>query len=646
MNVILDAHWHVYAVAGVLVALLFYFFTNFVTPAKKVSKLLTSVYSKIESDNAPFGQDLGKYFAGDENLRHLWAEFSETLHPIRDVNPETGIEELIALRATIPAETFFSDNALVDHHVKAEFFKHLPGIFTGVGIIGTFAGLLYGLSQFTVSADPNVARQSLDVLLRSVTEAFVVSGVAIMLAMVVTFFEKQILVGLYGDARRLTQAIDERFKAGVGEEYLARLVGASEQSATHSAHLKDALVGDLKAILSELTERQIRAMSESNVALGKQITDSVTGALAQPLEKLATATESVRGDQGQAVQQLVADLLTQFSSRVEGLFGDQLTGISQLQQQTIESLQEAVKQLREMASTVEGAGQRASSALAEKMTESIEKIDSRQRELAEELQRFVTETRKQVESANEEAQKKTRELVNLLSSNVSDAVTKLSSGSEAAVGAMSTQVNEMSARLIDAVAQMANAVERLESVSIDAINRMVSGADSLAIAADDFAKAGQGVTGVLDRTQVFAGQLSKSSEALLTAGEALQSLLRDYQTTRDVTARMMDVLKQSIESAKREATLTSDVLQRIEGSAAKLASAQQDADEYLGKVTEVLAAAHQSFADSVNRTLNSGNREFVDTISRATKMLGETIQELESALNAVSPNGSEARRSR
>lgn len=48
----------------------------------------------------------------------------------------------MALRATVPAETFFTEQALVDTPLRTEFFKHVPGILTGIGIIGTFYGLL------------------------------------------------------------------------------------------------------------------------------------------------------------------------------------------------------------------------------------------------------------------------------------------------------------------------------------------------------------------------------------------------------------------------------------------------------------------------------------------------------------------------
>ena len=632
MNFVLNAHWHVYAVAGVLVLLLLYFLLGFCWPAIRVGRRLARTRKAIDATEGGDTADLTPVFQDDDDLRHLWAEFRETLHEVRTVNPRSGMEEIAALRATVPAETFFTDDALVDHNVKAEFFKHLPGIFTWIGIIGTFAGLLYGLGQFTVSEDPSKARESLDLLLRAVTEAFVVSGSAILLAMVVTFIEKRALVTLYGRVRRLTQAIDERFKAGVGEEYLARLVGASEQSATHSAQLKDALVGELKTILVEISERQIASFSASQVQLGHHISDSVATSLKQPLERLASATETVRGDQGQAVQQLMADLLAQFSMKLEGLFGGQITGIQQMQQQTIDALREAVGQLKQMSATVEGAGQKASETLMEKLNETLHKLDQRQLVMTEEMRKFVQEIRTLVGESQTESHKELQKLLGELAAQTTAAVGSLSERSQTAVGAMGTQVEGLSTRVGEAITQMSTAVARLETVTTDAITRMNSGAETLAIAADDFARAGLGVTGALSQAQTLTGQLTQSSQALASASGSMETLLADYRTTRDTVAQMLATVRATVEAARREASLTEDVVKRLETSAAKLATAQGEADAYLEKVTDVLGTAHQTFADAVTRSLTTGNREFVAAISQATKLLSETIHELDAAL--------------
>ena len=46
---------------------------------------------------------------------------------------------------------------------------------------------------------------------------------------------------------------------------------------------------------------------------------------------------------------------------------------------------------------------------------------------------------------------------------------------------------------------------------------------------------------------------------------------------------------------KREASLTSDILARIDSASQKLGQAQKDTEEYLDGVSEVLTSAHDEF---------------------------------------------------
>jgi ABC-type transporter Mla subunit MlaD len=632
-----DLPWYVYVTFGLLVIGTFSFIALFCWPAWKVSRRLKRAFQAIKSDRLSGSLDIGQAFGEHEQLKHPWSEFRETLHEERSNNAVTGVVDIIALRATVPAATFFTEENMVGAPLRADFFKHLPGIFTGIGIIGTFTGLLFGLHDFRVSDNAGMVRDSLGHLLRGVSEAFTISAFAIALAMILTLCEKLILVNLYARLRSITQAVDERYKAGIGEEYLARLVGATEESATQGKILRDALVGDLKTILTELTERQITAFGQSQERLGAHISESVTTQLKEPLERLAAVSASVRGDQGAAVQQLMADLLARFTDRIENLFGGQMSGIQEMQQQTIAALRDAVGQLQRMSQTVEGAGQKASEALTERLNETLHKLDQRQLVMTEEVRKFVHEIRSLVGESQTESHQRLQTLLTDLARQTGTLVGELSEKSQSAVDAMGTHVEGLSGRVEEAVTQIATAIGKLESVTTDAIGRMNSSAETLALAADDFARAGNGVSGVLTQAQGLTGQLTQSATSLTAASGSMETLLADYRATRDTVAQMLEVVKSTVEAARREASLTTDILQRLDSSAEKLAVAQHAADEYLQKITDVLATSHQAFADSVSRTLNSGNREFLDAISTATKMLRETIMELDGVLTSAVP---------
>jgi hypothetical protein len=329
---------HIVFIGGVITALFLAFLWKYLVPGWRFWFKLKTTIKNIHEIKAQGLSDPGEAFKHDRVLSHLWNEYTETLHKQRLPNSLTAIEEVVAIRSTLPAEAFFSPQTLIDSRLHTEFFKHLPGLFTGVGIIGTFWGLINGLQSFEVSENPGVVRESLDGLLHGVHEAFLVSASAIALAMIVTFLEKWLLSGLHRQVQELCYLVDSFFEAGAGEEYLARLVNASEESASQSKILKDALVGELKQILSEITQQQISATHESQQRMAEKLVDSIETGIRQPISQLVDGFGVQHQRSSDNLSSVLSDVLTAFMQKTEDIFGGQITGINMLQQKTIESL--------------------------------------------------------------------------------------------------------------------------------------------------------------------------------------------------------------------------------------------------------------------------------------------------------------------
>jgi hypothetical protein len=111
----------------------------------QLSSALRIVKALRSNKTPPSPKDVGKAFKV-EPLRHLWDEYADTLHELRKAG--SGAAALTEVRATVPAEAMFTRDVLVDGRLFDDFTRHLPGVLTGLGIVGTFAGLLDGLASF------------------------------------------------------------------------------------------------------------------------------------------------------------------------------------------------------------------------------------------------------------------------------------------------------------------------------------------------------------------------------------------------------------------------------------------------------------------------------------------------------------------
>lgn len=96
-----------------------------------------------------------------------------------------------------------------------------------MGIIGTFTGLIAGLVGFDVS-NPERVQAELSQLVQTVGHAFLVSALAITLAMVFTWIEKSVLTGRYRQVEELQQWLDTLFAPQAGAQWMERLTLATE----------------------------------------------------------------------------------------------------------------------------------------------------------------------------------------------------------------------------------------------------------------------------------------------------------------------------------------------------------------------------------------------------------------------------------
>jgi hypothetical protein len=603
-----------------------------------------------------------KAFSKDKRLSHLWKEYYESLHQQRE--ERDGQMVVVATRSTTPAEMFFSSQFVVDSRLRTEFFKHLPGLFTGIGIIGTFWGLIDGLREFKVSENALTVRASLESLMHSVGEAFLVSASAIAVAMFVTLLEKLLLASLYKRTEDIAHAIDASFEAGAGEEYLSRLVKSSEESASQSKILKDALVKELGELLRELTSAQIQASTqaareqvaatrEDNQALGKTIATSIQESLKGPLEEIASSVKTASGDQSATAARMLQDVMASFSQRLNELFGGQISGLSDLNQQTAKSIQEAVSTLQTLVANMEASSQRSADAMAQRMAEAVEKMEARQEAMNAQSAAFIDQIRQLVASSQSETNQKLQTTLEAIGAQVGAMLSNLNDSQKqvfdsnlareqamndrasSAVSAMSDSVETVIKELGAATAQMAQSVDTLAQTTSTSVAKMNVGAELLGTASREFATAGERVSNVLGQAANVSAKLVEVSGGLTTGASAVQEVLRDYRLHRDAVAQLVTELRSTVESAKREASLTSDVLSRIEGAAAKLGVAQQQADEYLAGVSKVLGEAHTTFAAEVKRTLNTANSEFHTKLTQAVGMLSSSVGELEVTLAAM-----------
>jgi len=609
----------VWGLIGIAVTLLLAFLVFYAIPGirlwwqlRKVAKRLGRLQSE---PRATLRDKLNDAFARTRCF-HAWSEFEETLHDQYDLR--NGERQIRDVRATAPSEGFLNPESIIDPRLGSEFFRHLPGIFTGLGIIGTFYGLIQGLIAFDPNVDAEKLKVSLGGLFANVEHAFVFSMAAITLAMVVTFAEKVLYAKCVKWLGLTAANLDSLFRSGLGEEYLSDLVHASQDNATQTRQLKESLVQDLKELLVGLTERQITATREMSAEIGRQI----EGSLKDPLASIAETVRQASGQQATAASATLEALMQAFIDRMQETLGGQLSGLSEMLRASTHSMGEVESTLRSLVADMQRTSSESTTGMQRAVHSLIERMQAEQQRQAEQSAAGIGDLLGKVGTAVEQIARQQQDLREQSQQDLS----RLAEAMQARVDLLANSNQH-------AQEQSASLAQTMSEVSTRAIAGMEDGAKAVA-------EALQGVQRATAQLETLTGQMAslqgafddsarRLADSSASVGGATQSLSAVVGSL-GTTAQRFERLGTTIE---QEAGARSGMLEDIRALTGQARNTGQSLAQLTEDVHEKLAGSIAAFGDAVTKTLDQNLHVYNKQLSDAVHVLGEAFNELAETLD-------------
>jgi hypothetical protein len=268
-------------------------------------------------------------------INHYWSEFWETVVISKNRNGEDQLFN------TLDAEYFFNDENLINNQIDIRYYNTIPSILTGLGILGTFLGLMMGLSQLDLgSSDPDKLREGITGLLGGATIAFSTSVWGIFSSIIFNILEKKSIKKLSVVVSEIKKSIDELFDRKTPEKWLSEIHKESSEQSTQLKRFNDDLVlGIAEALemalaqkLSPSLDKLGEAISNLNNAGVQGITESIQKSAGGEFERVAEIMKGVgdsmktTADYGQKIQADLEDSLNKnindFSNKIEDVFKD------------------------------------------------------------------------------------------------------------------------------------------------------------------------------------------------------------------------------------------------------------------------------------------------------------------------------------
>lgn len=278
-------------------------------------------------------EEINKSLTNDDLIGHYWSEFWESVVITQNKNGEDQVFN------TIDAHHFFNEDNLINHQINIRLYNALPGILTGLGILGTFLGLIFGLSKIDlITSDPSQLRDGIRGLLEGATIAFSTSIWGISFSILFNILEKWGINKLGTKVDSIQRKIDKLFDRKTNEEWLYEIKNESVEQSAQLKRFNDdlaitiasALEEKLAEKLSPSLDKLLKAIEGLNNAGVQSISESITKSAGNEFERVAEIMREVgksmqtTANHGQSIQSDLENSLNKninkFSTKIEEVF--------------------------------------------------------------------------------------------------------------------------------------------------------------------------------------------------------------------------------------------------------------------------------------------------------------------------------------
>jgi len=410
---------------------------------KQIRKMLKSLKA-FETDAAIDRSEfvaISDLFLTNNVLKHQWREFEECVVIDR---LSDGTEQY---RNTVAANDFFNFEDVVNtanswtFDIKFNFFNVVPNLLTGLGILGTFIGIINGLQ-----ADPNVATASvggidINTFIGGLRGSFGTSICGLFLATFFTLVEKLKMDRCEHIVNELSQEIDRLFKRKVEQEYLLNISNALEE--------QNSTLKTLAAEIGGEVIKGITGMGIDTVDIGDNVKEGISQGFTRLGENLGEINDLHKTYQDSAKiiieeSKNVGIAVTYLNKAVQGYSGN-LNDTSAKFVSASEKLEalnvQQTKQIESFGSTTENIIKAAelSNGSIDKLVSTKEEFQTAFSKTSSDLEQMVSSFSTLVDEYNSKTQGALTNTFTAIDTEMSKAVTSLGKG----IGEMSEGVDNM-----------------------------------------------------------------------------------------------------------------------------------------------------------------------------------------------------------
>lgn len=265
-----------------------------------------------------------------------WREYQKTF-------VEVGDESLTQEEAS----TFFQKETLLARWVSLRYWRALPSLLIGIGILGTCIGLSLCVMNFE-SETTDVLLRGIEALLTCMVAALSTTIWGLMLSILFSIYEKHLFGSFFLWVDKLSQRLDERYR--VSYWYLRECLQRREEEI-----LKDLLLScrEEEKPPPSIEARAVHLSKESLESLNTLMAETMDKGSRASLEKIERLKEPLEGLSVDSMDRIV-DRIGESTDRIIEVLGHTLSGITKREEEVEEKRLHIQEKLEESMRGIRG----------------------------------------------------------------------------------------------------------------------------------------------------------------------------------------------------------------------------------------------------------------------------------------------------
>ena len=487
---------------------------------------------------------LDKIFESNDKLfKKAWQEFKESL-----VIPERRK----VVYKTDEASLFFSEDRLLGQSVNLRFWNSLPALLVGLGILGTFVGLVWGLIpfsdiDFTQSGE---IQSAIEELLSGVSTAFVTSVWGMLASLLFNGVEKFCIGKVSREIANLQDVLDVPFTLKTAAEIAEKQKDELEQQTAALKSFSTDLANDIKSAMEGGRKELIRELHSATEDFSSAITEQLEPTL-DLANDIKSAMEGGRKELIRELHSATEDFSSAITEQLEPTFNNLNTALKELRREKEKSSTDAIQQLvDEFQKSLSGSAATQMEALAETVSKASESLITLPEQLSRMMigvQEQVNQTRQLLSETSHGQTEQMKSMMEEMLSAFQNAIDTHQAGLSATTDSVNEEVKQIANDIRNLLESAANrADEQLEQRMADMKNASAQSIDMLQTTIE---KLQESMTSTASQVKdnletVFQTGQTSVSELLKQQAAQIKEVNAQMDTSREILEKSREMLKQ------------------------------------------------------------------------------------------------------